>query len=142
MSEASSRLSVSSSPAAGSSSMITDGPDATGAGDADEAAATVRQLVGVLVEVRLELELAGSRATAVEGRVVTAGPEQVGDPRRRRRWSSAPARMFSSTLTSSNSSRDWNERRSPRRARLVGRPPVDRTSPRRHPRLPWASRSR
>ena len=32
---------------------------------------------------------------------------------------SLPARMFSSTLMSSNSSSDWNERRSPSRARCV-----------------------
>ena len=36
---------------------------------------------------------------------------------REARWS-LPARMFSSTLMSSNSSSDWNERRSPSRARL------------------------
>ena len=43
---------------------------------------------------------------------------------------SAPARMFSSTLTSSNSSSDWNERRNPLRARLAGDHLVIGLSPR------------
>ena len=73
------RLSVSSSPAAGSSSMMTDGPDAT-ARDADQAAASVRQLVGGLVEVRLELELVDRRDRG-RRQLVAAGPEQIGQPR-------------------------------------------------------------
>ena len=58
MRRASSRLSFSSRPAAGSSSMTTDGPGGHGPGDADQAAPAVGQLLGRLVEVRLELELA------------------------------------------------------------------------------------
>ena len=42
---------------------------------------------------------------------------------------SLPARMFSSTLTSSNSSSDWNDRRRPSRARFVAfSPSIDRPS--------------
>ena len=51
--------------------------------DADQAPASVRQLVRVLVEVRSELELLDRRDRG-RGQIVTTGPEQIGEPRRRR----------------------------------------------------------
>ena len=94
-------------------------------GDADQAAPAVRQLLGRLVEVRLELELAdGGHRRRTAGRGGRGQKRSVThDSREARR--SLPARMFSSTLTSSNSSSDWNERRSPSRARWVAFEPLD-----------------
>ena len=90
-----------------------------GPGDADQPAPAVRELLGRLVEVRLELELAAPRRPRSDGRSWWPGQKRsvTHDSREARR--SLPARMFSSTLTSSNSSSDWNERRSPSRARWV-----------------------
>ena len=58
-------------------------------------------------------------ATAVDGRSWWPGQKRSVTHDRREARRSLPARMFSSTLTSSNSSSDWNERRSPSRARWV-----------------------
>ena len=52
-------------------------------GDADEAAAAVRELLGGLVEVRLEVE-AADRGDRGRRQVVAARPEQVGHPRQPR----------------------------------------------------------
>ena len=52
-------------------------------GDADEPAPAVGQLLGRLVEVRLELELA-HRGHRGRRQVVAAGPEEVGHPRQPR----------------------------------------------------------
>ena len=68
-------------------------------------------------------------ATAVDGRSWRPGQNRSVTHDSRDVPTSLPARMFSSTLTSSNSSSDWNERRSPSRARWVAfRPSMRRPS--------------
>ena len=83
MRRASSALSFSSSPAAGSSSITTDGPDATVRAMPTSRRRPYGQLLGRLVEVRLELELA-HRGHRGGRQVVVTGPEEVGDPRQPR----------------------------------------------------------
>ena len=84
MSRARSPLSCSSRPAAGSSSSTTDGTRRDRPCDADQPAPAVRELVGGVVEVGLELELP-HRGHGGGCQVVVARPEEVGHPRHRRR---------------------------------------------------------
>ena len=94
-------------------------PRRDGPGDADEPAPAVRQLLGRLVEVAARARTRAPRPPRSDGRSWRPGQKRsvTHDSRDARR--SLPARMFSSTLMSSNSSSDWNERRSPSRARCV-----------------------
>ena len=87
--------------------------------DPDEPPPPVGKLAGEAVEIVLEPELADA---AHRGRREDRSrrPDQVAQARRTACARPAPACRFSATETSSKSSSDWNERRTPARARRAG----------------------
>ena len=88
-------------------------------GDADEPAPAVRAAPRASRRGAARARTRAPRRRRSDGRSWRPGQKRsVTHDSREARWS-LPARMFSSTLMSSNSSSDWNERRSPSRARCV-----------------------
>ena len=111
-------VSLSSRPDAGSSSSSTRGPRRERAGDLDEAGLTGRQLVDAVVDAIAETDAFDDLRDFV------ALWRSCGAPRRRRS-------TFSRTDSSANSSRRWNVRAMPRRARLYGASELRSRPPRR-----------
>ena len=116
---ASSAVSTSPSPAAGSSSSSTLGWVATARAMASSRRCPYGRSWTCRSEVVLEAELADRGDDLAGQRRSRPGRRGRAGTSRRSRGSEA-ARRLSSTVASSNSSSDWNERLSPARARFVG----------------------
>ena len=88
------------------------GSGGDGAGDGDQAPAAERQLIRVVVQVTFEaerLDRAPTRPRAPSGAGAGRGRSRTPTDER----SSLAANRFSSTVMSSNSSTDWNDRPTP-----------------------------